>query len=125
MDTPQSALDSLAVSFASGDVDAAVAHYESGAVYIDEDGSEVRGIDGIRAMLTEFLAMKPQLTMKKDSIVETGDIAVRSHDWGMTATAPDGSTINVEGAGFDVVRKDAAGSWKIVVDNPWGASNLS
>jgi len=42
-------------------------------------------------------------------------------EWKMTGTAPDGSQVSDHGHTYDIVRRQSDGTWKIVVDNPWGA----
>jgi ketosteroid isomerase-like protein len=56
--------------------------------------------------------------------IEMGDLAVNTPNWTLTGTGPDGTPIVMEGSGFNVMRRQADGSWKMTIDNPWGTAIL-
>jgi len=56
--------------------------------------------------------------------IEMGDLAVNTQKWTLTGTGPDGAPIVMEGSGFDVMRRQADGNWKMTIDNPWGTAIL-
>ena len=100
-------------AFNANDVEAVVGHYESGGVFVQQDGELVRGADAIRRTLTGFFEMKPRLLKCGEGcILENGDLAVRIQPWTLQGTAPDGSSIEMQGTGFDVVRRQPDGSRK-------------
>ena len=57
-------------------------------------------------------------------ILENGEIAVLVQVWNLAGAAPDGSSVEKQGTGFDVVRRPTDGSWKMVLYNPWGVAVL-
>ena len=40
------------------------------------------------------------------------------NDWRMTVTGPDGNAAESSGKAIEIVRRQADGSWKYVVDDP-------
>ncbi len=107
-------------AISAGDLDAALALYEPGATFVAEPGRSVTGTDAIREVLTGFLAMKPTFTIEAPLVVQAGDTALLHSKWTLTGTGPDGSAVNMEGQGIEVVRRQSSGNWLFVVDHPWG-----
>ena len=117
---PEDADLMIAQAISAWDVDAAAAFYEPNAVFIPEPGKVITGLDGIRQMMTEFVAMKPTLTITVDNVARSGDLALLSSSWTLTGTGSDGSAVNMSGKGAEVVRRQADGTWLFVIDNPNG-----
>jgi len=44
--------------------------------------------------------------------IESGEAA--------TGTGPDGERVTLTGHNADVLRRQSDGSWRFVIDNPWG-----
>lgn len=124
MNSPKEAAQAFFKAFNTNDIDAVLEHYEADGAFVQQDGTLVKGVDAIRRELSGFFQMKPRLTLNADRILENGDIAVRMQSWTMHGTGPDGSPVEMQGSGFDVVRRQSDGSWKMVLDNPWGAAIL-
>ena len=103
-----------------GDLEAAVALYEADAAFVQEPGKVVRGHAAVRGAMQGFLAIKPKFTISVNS-VENGDIAVLRSKWSVNGTGPDGKPVAMSGNGIEVVRRQADGTWKFVIDHPAGA----
>jgi len=43
-------------------------------------------------------------------------------DWGIEGNAPDGTSVNMGGTAIDLLRRDADGVWRQLVDLPFGAA---
>ncbi|MFD1532559.1 hypothetical protein [Pseudonocardia aurantiaca] len=43
-------------------------------------------------------------------------------DWSLRGTAPDGTSVDMSGTAADVVRRDPDGTWRYLVDNPFGTT---
>jgi ketosteroid isomerase-like protein len=41
--------------------------------------------------------------------------------WTLKGIGPDGSAVEMEMQGTEIVRKQADGSWKFIIDNPYSA----
>jgi uncharacterized protein (TIGR02246 family) len=59
-------------AFNRGDLDAIIALYEPNATMVPQPDQTAEGLAAIREALTQFLAMKPILTMEKKSLVIAG-----------------------------------------------------
>jgi len=105
----------------AGDLDAVMEYYEPDAVFVDPTGVTIQGRDAIRAVMGEYLGLKPTLTVNKvRKLIETPDIALLSADWTMTGANPDGSALELTGNNVDVFRRQPDGSWRLAIDNPYG-----
>ena len=66
-----------------------------------------------------MVAAKARLTMNVTKVLRGGDdVAVLYNDWRMTVTGPDGKAQESSGKAIEIVRRQADGSWKFVVDDP-------
>ena len=120
--TPEAIHQQFAAGVSSADVDALMALYESEATVIERDGSRTEGGAAIKEHLAHLLAMKPVMTIKASRVHRTGDLALLSSHWAATATAPDGSPIQMEFHGSELARQQPDGDWRLVLDNPWGTA---
>jgi ketosteroid isomerase-like protein len=77
-------------------------------------------VDGIRDALRGFAALRPMLTGEIQAVVETADTALVTNRWTLVGTRPDGSPVEMGGVSADVVRRQLDGSWRILIDDPWG-----
>ena len=91
--------------------------YESEGVLVFQ-GTTFQGPDQIRGFLEGMTAAQAKITMNVKHVVRAGDVAVLYNDWAMTVTGPDGKTESSSGKAIEVVRRQADGSWKFVVDDP-------
>ena len=103
-----------------GDLEGAVALYEADAAFVQEPGKVVRGHAAVRGAMQGFLAIKPKFTISVNA-VENGDIAMLRSKWSVSGTGPDGKPVAMSGNGSEVVRRQADGTWKFIIDNPAGA----
>jgi uncharacterized protein (TIGR02246 family) len=115
-------LDALfAQALNAGDLDALMALYEPNAALAPQPGQVVTGAQNIREALRGFIAIKPTLTMlETKTIMQTGEIALNSAKWHLTGTGPDGSPVAMDGHSAEVARRQADGTWRMVIDSPWG-----
>jgi ketosteroid isomerase-like protein len=104
---------------AERDVDALVALYEPKAAFRTQDGS-VRGHGAIRRALEGFVALNPNMTGEIQKVVEAGETALVINRWQLDGTAPGGDPIRLAGVSADVMCRQADGSWRVLIDDPWG-----
>jgi ketosteroid isomerase-like protein len=52
-------------------------------------------------------------------VVEAGDTALLVNRWVLDGTGPDGSAVQMRGVSADMMRRQADGSWRVLVDDPW------
>ena len=124
MDSPAAVTQSFLDAFNSGDAGAVANHYETAGVFVQEDGQLVRGAEAMEETLAGFLAKSPRLEIQVSKTIDIGDLVVNAQKWTLTGTAPGGAPIVMEGSGFDVMRRQTDGSWRMILDNPWGTAIL-
>lgn len=120
--TPQNVISSFGDALNRGDLEAAVALYESGAAFKVQPGQIVHGLPAIREALAAFFAVKPRMSSNIIEVVEAGNLALVVNDWELAGRQPDGQPISMAGRSADVLRRQADGNWKISIDDPWGPS---
>lgn len=123
----QSAIDTvnkLTEAINRGDLNAAVALYESQATLVAEPGKLAKGTDAIRTALQDLITLRPTLKGETHQVIEGENLALFCSKWRLKGTAPDGKPVEMGGTSSDVLRRQADGSWLIVIDNPWGTEIL-
>ncbi len=118
--TPAEIHARLADAMNQGNLEAAVSLYESQAVFVPQPGQSVHGHAAIRRAMQEFLAMKPSLSLTVTQVLQSGDVALLSSSWTLRGTGPDGTPVELTGRGAEVVRRQADGTWRFLIDNPYG-----
>ncbi|MEU9040491.1 MULTISPECIES: DUF4440 domain-containing protein [unclassified Kitasatospora] len=111
----------FAAAFNSGDPGLLAQVYEPGAVFVPSPGAAVTGSELHRAS-AEFLALGLPITVRPRHTYVADDIALLIVDWEITGTAPDGTPVHLTGTATDVARRDPAGHWRYVIDNPFGTA---
>lgn len=114
--------DAFAARLGAGDLDGALALYEPEATFAPQPGAQVSGLAEIRAALEQFIALRPSLTGEVEKVLEAGDVALVTNRWSLRGTGPDGAPLEMGGVSADVMRRQPDGTWRILVDDPWGAA---
>ena len=122
MTTPEQVLRSIVDGINSGNLEALMPLYEDQAAFAAQPGSLARGPLGIRESLAGFIAMKGALDLKVTRVLEANDLALVVGEWSFAGTDPDGRPVRLTAQNADVLRRQADGSWRFVIDNPWGTS---
>ncbi len=106
--------------FAAGDLDGLMDLYEPDAVFASPSGTAT-GLDQIREVLQGYLSSNATITMEDSVAFTVGDLALVHWSW--TMKMPDGSSST--GGTAEVLRRQADGLWKFVIDNPDGPALIS
>ncbi len=115
--TPEECDALFAKNLNAGNVDGVVALYEPNGVLVLE--TTATGLAQVKEALTALASVKPTMTMNVVRVIRSGDdLAMVYNDWSMTGTGPDGTRIEDEGKAIEVVRRQADGSWRYVLDDP-------
>ncbi|MEW6268904.1 MAG: SgcJ/EcaC family oxidoreductase [Thermodesulfobacteriota bacterium] len=102
----------------AGDAAAVAALYERDAVLL-LDGERHVGPDAIRPVLEGWIATKPVIALNVTQVIRAGeDLAVLYNDWRVTITDAQGKQSTGSGKAIEIVRRQADGSWKFIVDDP-------
>jgi uncharacterized protein (TIGR02246 family) len=107
----------------AGDLDRLLALYESGAAIVERTGEIIQGTDAIRQHLSGLLAMRPAMEILNSKTAVVGELAQLSSHWRCRVIAPDGAPAELEYHGSELSRRQPDGSWRIAIDNPWGAGS--
>jgi uncharacterized protein (TIGR02246 family) len=116
--TPDELDAEWAEAFNAGDGEKLLGLYEAGAAFVLPGGDVVEGVDNIASAVGGFFALKPRIDLQTRRVIRTGEIALVYSSWTVTGTAPDGSTVELQGEPVVVLREQADGTWKFVLDDP-------
>ena len=118
--TPEQLLHAIVDGINNGNLDALMSLYEPEAAFASQPGSLAHGATGVRQSLAAFIAMKGTLDLKVTRVLEAGGLAFVAGVWSFSGTGPDGKPVTLTGRNGDVLRRQGDGSWRFVIDNPWG-----
>ena len=117
---PEDVIRDFAVRLNEGDVAGALALYEPYAAFVPEPGRTVQGTPAIRDALERFVALEPTLSGEIQGVRVGGDVALVMNRWSLRGHGPDGP-VEMGGTSADVLRRQPDGSWRVLIDDPWGA----
>jgi len=120
MNRPQKAEEAhalLAAAYNTGDVETVLQMYDVAGIIVPEPGHPVSGKEKFEAAVRAILSIKGKMTIKTVYCLQAGNIAVGRSEWNIT----DGKEVKVSAKGIEVMRQQADGTWKIVIDHAFGA----
>ena len=118
--TPEQVLESVVRGINSGDLDSLMPLYESDAAFVPQPGSLAHGARGISESLNGFISMNGELDLKVTRVLEVDDLTLVIGVWSFDGTGPDGEPVRLAARNADVLRRQTDGTWRFVIDNPWG-----
>jgi ketosteroid isomerase-like protein len=118
--TPEQVLESIVSGINSGDLEGLLPLYETEAAFATEPGSLAHGGSGVREALAGFISMNGELDLRVTRVLEVDDLALVMGVWSFDGTGPDGEPVRLESRNADVLRRQPDGTWRFVIDNPWG-----
>jgi uncharacterized protein (TIGR02246 family) len=119
-ETPEAVLESIVDGINTGDLDSVTTLYEPDAVFAVQPGKLTDRLPGIREALSNFVAAKGRLELKVTRVLQGGGLALVTGVWSFVGTAPDGQPLKLAAKSADVLRRQKNGTWRFVIDNPWG-----
>jgi len=120
MNLPKRAEDAhatLAAAFNSGNVATVLQMYDTTGIIVPEPGKPVSGNDKFEESVKAILSIKGRMEIKTVYCLQTGDIALGRSEWSIT----DGDEVKISAKGIEVMKRQTDGSWKIVIDQAFGA----
>jgi uncharacterized protein (TIGR02246 family) len=108
----------------SGDIDALADLYAVDG-FLMARGAPARGSREIRQKLAEYIAMKPTIQLATRRVVQAGDTALLLADWQFHGTRGDGGQVSTSGTSIEVARRQPDGSWRYVIDLPFGLGDVA
>ena len=118
--TPEQVLQTIVDGINTGDLYTLMTLYEPEAAFAAQPGALRHGASGVRESLAGFIAMKGTLDLKVTRVLEVTDLALVAGVWSFNGTGADGEPVMLTGHNADVLRRQADGTWRFVIDNPWG-----
>jgi uncharacterized protein (TIGR02246 family) len=119
-ETPEQVLEAVVEGINTGNLEMLLGLYETEAAFATQPGKLAHGLGGICEALDGFVAMKGKLDLKVSRVLQVGDLALVVGDWTFIGTGPQGEPVKLAAKNADVLRRQADGSWRFVIDNPWG-----
>ena len=120
--TPEQVLASIVRGINSGDLESLMGLYEPGAAFAMQPGDLAHGAAGVRGALAGFIALEGELDLEVTRVLEVGDLALVVGTWSFEGTGPDGQPVRLAADNADVLRRQPDGTWRFVIDNPWGTA---
>jgi uncharacterized protein (TIGR02246 family) len=117
---PDQLIEQLAECFNAGDLEGLASLYEDGAAFVPEPGTVRSDAAGLRAAFQGFLDTKGTLTIVSTSAVVKGDLALTHGHWRLDI--PGGEAL--EHTSAEVAHRQPDGTWRYVIDNPYGGEVL-
>lgn len=113
----QDAHATLAAAFNTGDVDTVLSMYDFNGIIVPEPGKPVSGREKFEEAIKAILSIKGKMEIKTVYCLQTGNLAVGRSEWNIT----DGQEVKISSRGIEVMKEQADGTWKIVIDHAFGA----
>ncbi len=118
--TPEQFLKLYVPEFNKGNLSSILTLYESDACFASQPGHIVKGEESIRNSLQSFIDIKGKLESNVKRVFRSSDIALVVTEWSFNGIGPDGKAVQLTGKATDVLRQQSDGTWRILIDNPWG-----
>jgi len=120
MNLPKNAADvhsALAAAFNTGDINKVLQVYDPSGVIVAEPGKPVEGKEKFEHAVKAILAIKGKMEINTVYCLQSGDIAVGRSEWRIT----DGTETKVSAKGVEVMKRQADGTWRVIIDHAFGA----
>lgn len=113
----------LIAALESGDIETSLAVYETDAILFKKSGEPMNGLDAIRASNAGLIAMKPTFRIEfiKSTISADGTLATNRMKAELSWTDKEGKTKQGSVDTLEVLRRQPDGSWRYVIDDPYGS----
>jgi ketosteroid isomerase-like protein len=118
--TPEAVLNSVTEGINSGNLDSLLTLYEPLACFASQPGKLAKTPEGIRESLRSFINMNGILDLSVKRVLKANDLALVITEWSFSGTGPNRKPVHMTAKSADVLRQQPDGTWRFVIDNPWG-----
>ena len=119
-DRPEQAVNMLDEAFNRGDLEAVLGFYESNAVVMRAPGSLARGPVELREFFTRVMSAGTSARQIKTSVTEADGVALFLSRWTLNSPDAEDTASSREFVATTVLRRQADGTWRVLIDNPIG-----
>ncbi len=117
---PEQMSKAFSAAFNAGDVDALVSLYEPNATYVHGERT-IEGSTGIREVLTQLTAARPQMELTNEYCIVSNDIALVRARWKLHWRDATTKQLHLkQGHSSEVLRRGSDGLWRYLLDHPTG-----
>ena len=114
---PEEALELVSQALSDGDLEAALAQYEKGALLACWPGAGEAGQAGeVGQVLAGVMALRLPLYVRISSVLESPELALVICERRVAGTGPDGERVWFAGHGCAMLRPQPDGAWRIAAD---------
>ncbi len=114
---PDEALELVSQALSDGDLEAALAQYEKGALLACWPGAGEDGqVSEVGQVLAGVMALRLPLYVRISSVLESPELALVICERRIAGTGPDGERVWFIGHGCAVLRPQPDGAWRIAAD---------
>jgi ketosteroid isomerase-like protein len=113
---PAEAVELVCLAVSGGDLEAALAQYEHGAVLRRWAHDPPGDPDTVTEALTALMDLRLPVSVQIRAVVPAGALALVLSQRHIIGAGPDCEPIQLSGAGATVVRRQQSRSWRIVAD---------
>jgi ketosteroid isomerase-like protein len=113
---PEEALELVSQALSDGDLEAALAQYESPALMAHWPRRAADADSDVRGALACFMALRLPLSVRITMVLRTPGMALVICERRVAGTGPDGEQVRLSGLGCAVVRPQPDGAWRISAD---------
>jgi ketosteroid isomerase-like protein len=113
---PEEALELVSAALSDGDLEAALAQYESSALLARWPVRAISADRDVRGTLACLMTLRLPLSIRIRTVLEAAGLALVTCDRRVAGTDPDGEQVRLSGHGWAMVRHQHDGTWRIAAD---------
>jgi ketosteroid isomerase-like protein len=113
---PGEVLELLSAAVSDGDLDAALAQYEPGAMLRLWARPTAENGASTRSSLIQLMELRLPVSVDVCTMLHSGELALILGSRQIAGTGPDRERVQLSGIGATIVRRQLGGSWRIAID---------
>lgn len=98
-----------------GDLDAVLALYEPGAVFVNRSGRVRSGLTELREEIAPNVEGRANFQVDVTKIIESGELALLHSEWRIT------QPLQASGYALEVLRRQPHGRWLLAIGDPFSS----
>jgi len=119
---PEDMSEAFAAAVEGADVERLLALYDPSICYVSRRGEVAQGHEGIRHAFRWLEGFAGKMETENQYCVVCGDTALVRATWRIHGTGAGGRVIDSSGLSAEVLRRGADGTWRYIVDHPFGGN---